>query len=102
MNWLLIVKAGFIGFSISVGVMMLVFYVAGFLMKVTQRHFLTLFAIGVVSSLVALYGVVQLRAPNYEGLDLSLFSAGSLGGWIGGIMSSLTSLRRILINMNQR
>ena len=72
----LLIKAGFLGFALSLGVLMLVFYVVGAFLRVTDKNFVRVFILAAMIS----FGVVDLflyynirvrQIPNAE-----LFLAG--------------------------
>jgi hypothetical protein len=50
----LLLKAGFMGFALCLGVLMLVFYVLGIFMQVSERNFMRLFLVAGLISFVAL------------------------------------------------
>ena len=100
MNFMVILKGGFLGFALSVGVQMLVFYVAGTFLRQPARSFLRLFFLAGVASFVAVYLFLhfQIRGLQTVDADTTLFLSGCIGGWLGGIVAGMTNLRRVLLN----
>jgi hypothetical protein len=96
MDFSLMLKAGFMGFALSLGALMLVFYVAGVLLKVSQRHFLRVAILACVTAFIAvdiyLYYKIQISLVEQS----QVFLAGCIGGWLGGLLFALTNLRQFL------
>ncbi len=96
---LFLLKAGFIGFALCLGVQMLVFYSAGKFFRLSQRNFMRFFVIAglitfFVLDLFLYYKITVEQVPNPE-----IFLAGSIGGWFGGIISGLTHMKKFLLKM---
>ncbi len=100
MNFFVILKAGFLGFALSVGVEMLVFYLAGTFLRQPARNFIRLFCLAGVASFVAVYVLLHLQIRSLQSVDAdtALFLSGCIGGWFGGIVAGLTNLRGLLLD----
>ena len=99
MDILLLLKAGFIGFAMCLGVQMLVFYLIGRFLPVSERNFMRIFILAGVISFLALdfflyYRITVSQVPNAE-----IFLAGCIGGWLGGIVSGLTHMKRFFLSI---
>lgn len=100
MDVTLFLKAGFMGFALALGVLMLVFYIVGGFVRLSQKNFIRVFLLGGLASFlvmdVFLYYKVRVAAASP---DAQLFLAGCVGGWLSGILSGLSTLKRFLITM---
>ncbi len=99
MDILILLKAGFIGFAMCLGVQMLVFYLIGRYMPVSERNFMRIFILAGVISFLALdfflyYRITVNQVPNAE-----IFLAGCIGGWLGGIVSGLTHMKKFFLSI---
>ena len=99
MDILILLKAGFIGFAMCLGVQMLVFFLIGRYMAVSERNFMRIFILAGVISFLALdlflyYRITVSQVPNAE-----IFLAGCIGGWLGGIVSGLTHLKSFFLSI---
>jgi hypothetical protein len=99
MDILILLKAGFIGFAMCLGVQMLVFFLIGRYMAVSERNFMRIFILAGVISFLALdfflyYRITVNQVPNAE-----IFLAGCVGGWLGGIVSGLTHMKRFILSI---
>jgi hypothetical protein len=101
MNLLLLLKAGFLGFALSLGSLMLAFYVVGGFVRITDRNFIRVFMLAGVFSFAMAYIFLRLKIGSYEGPDATLFLAGSVGGWLSGIISGLTHMKRLLLGLRR-
>jgi hypothetical protein len=96
---LFLLKAGFMGYALSLGVQMLVFYAIGMFIRVSERNFIRVFIVAGFASFLALdaflyYKIVMDQGPNPE-----IFLAGCIGGWLSGIVSGLTHVKGFLLGM---
>jgi hypothetical protein len=101
MDFGLLLKAGFSGFALSLGVLILMFYVIGSLVRVGQKNFVRVFILAAVVSFVVVdlflyYKIRVSQVPNAQ-----LFLTGCVGGWLGGIFSGLTQMKRFLLNLRK-
>jgi len=101
MDILLIIKAGFMGFALCLGVLILVFYLVGFVVKVTEKNFVRVFMLAALASFVAIdlflyYKIAVVQVPGGP-----MFLAGSVGGWLGGITAGLTNMKRLLLSLRR-
>ena len=98
MDYAFVLKAGFMGFALSLGCLLLVFYVAGTMLKISQRRFVRVFVLAGIVSFAAvdayLYYKIRVRAIT----PAQLFLVGCIGGWIGGIFFGLINARTFLMS----
>lgn len=92
-----ILKAGFMGFALSLGVLMLTFFVLGTFAGVTRGRFVRVFLVAAIASFFAVdlllyYRIKILQIPNPQ-----VFLSGCVGGWLGGIFSGLTQFKSLLV-----
>jgi hypothetical protein len=99
MDYMLPLKAGFMGFSVSLGVQLLGFYLLGTLLGLEKRSFIKAFTLVAVVSFLAVYVLLHYKTQDYQAAHALLFLAGCVGGWLGGIFSGLTSLRGTLMRL---
>jgi hypothetical protein len=97
MDIVFFLKAGFMGFALSVGVIMLVFFVTGRVVRLSPRNFIRVFVMAAVASFIVVdvflyYKITIAQIPNAQA-----FLPPCIGGWIGGIVSGLTNLKSILL-----
>jgi heme/copper-type cytochrome/quinol oxidase subunit 4 len=87
------------GFALSIGVQMLVFYVAAKSFGVSKARFVRVFVLAAVASflVVDLFLYYKVRVADIP--DAQMFLAGCVGGWLAGLMSGLTQLRPFLLNL---
>lgn len=99
MDLTVILKAGFMGFALSIGVQILVFYAAAKSFGVTKARFVRVFVLAAVVSflVVDLFLYYKIRVSDIP--DAQMFLAGCVGGWFAGLMSGLTQLRRFLLQI---
>jgi len=100
-GFLFLLKAGFMGYALSLGVQMLMFYIIGMFLRISERNFIRVFIVAGFVSFLSLdmflyYKIVIDQGPNPE-----IFLAGCLGGWLGGIVSGLTHLKKFLLSMSR-
>jgi len=101
MDFSLILKAGFMGFVLSAGVLILVFYVAGGVVPLSGKNFVRVFALAAVASFLAVYVFLYYKISSYQAPDAQVFLAGCVGGWLAGIFSGLTTLKKLLLSMRR-
>jgi heme/copper-type cytochrome/quinol oxidase subunit 4 len=101
MDVTLILKAGFMGFVLSAGVLILVFYVVGGFVTVSSKNFVRVFVLGAVASFLAVYFFLGHRISSYQGPEAQIFLAGCVGGWLAGIFSGLTTMKRLLLSLRR-
>jgi len=101
MHTLLVIKAGFLGFALSIGVLMLTFFVVGGFIQVSQANFRKVFLLAAIISFLVidlfLYYKIVLSGNAHP-----FFLAGCVGGWLGGIFSGLTHMKRFLMGFRWR
>jgi hypothetical protein len=101
MNVLLMLKAGFLGFALSMGSLMLVFYVLGGFLRISERNFVRVFMLAGIVSFVTTYVFLHIKLGAYQDSDAMLFLAGCIGGWLSGIISGLTHMKRLLLTLRR-
>jgi hypothetical protein len=101
MNVILLLKAGFLGFALSMGPLMLVFYVVGGFLRITERTFVRVFMLGGIVSFLMTYVFLHLKIGSYQDTDAMVFLAGCVGGWLSGIISGLTHMKRLLVGLRR-
>ncbi len=92
-----VIKAGFMGFALAVGVLMLVFFVAGTLLGVTTSRFGRIFLVGGIAAFAAVYGLLRFKIGSAGGPEALEFLVGCVGGWLGGMISGLVQMRQLLL-----
>jgi hypothetical protein len=97
MEMYVIVKAGFTGFALSLGVQMLVFYLVGTLFKVSTKRFVRIFFLAGVASFLAVDAFLYYRIRISQTPEAPFLLAGCVGGWLSGILFGLTQLRPYLM-----
>jgi hypothetical protein len=101
MNVALFLKAGFMGFALSLGVLMLVFYLVGGYVRVSQTNFTRVFVLAGLASFLVMdvflyYKIMVVATPEAQ-----LFLAGCVGGWLSGILSGFTNMKKFLLSMRR-
>ena len=96
MDFSVMLKAGFMGFALSMGSVMLVFYVAGIVLKVSERYFVRVFVLAAIAAFLAVDGYLYYKIKISLVRQPQVFLAGCIGGWLGGILFSVTNMRRFL------
>jgi hypothetical protein len=89
-------RAGFMGFALSLGMQMLVFFVSGTLFKISRKNFIRVFIFGVLISFLAVDALLYYRINILHVPDAPIFLAGSIGGWIAGVAFGLIQFRQYL------
>jgi hypothetical protein len=96
MDMMLVLKAGFMGFAVSLGVQMLVFFVAGRFLGASGQRFVRVFMLAAVASFLAVDLLLYYRIRVLLIPEPQAFLAGCLGGWLGGIISGVTQFKKLL------
>ncbi len=98
MDLMLLMKAGFAGFALTVGVIMLTFYVAGWILKISGANYRRVLLLGCLASFLVIDSFLyyKIRISDIEGGQL--FLAGCIGGWLGGLAFVATQLKRFLLD----
>ena len=91
-----ILKAGFMGFALSLGALLLVFYVAGIILKVSGKYFVRVFILACIAAFLAVdvYLYYKIRVSLVK--QAEFFLVGCIGGWLAGILFGMTNLRQFL------
>lgn len=97
MDVLAILKAGFMGFALSLGVQMLTFFIIGTFTGVMRRRFLRVFLLAAIASFLAVDLLLYYRIKILQIPEPQVFLSGCVGGWLAGIFSGLTQFKGILI-----
>jgi hypothetical protein len=101
MDFGVLLKAGFSGFALSLGVLILVFYTVGSFLRVGPKNFVRVFVLAAVTSFVVINLFLYYKIRISRVPDPQLFLTGCVGGWLGGIFSGLTQMKRFLINLRK-
>ncbi len=96
MDFSVILKAGFMGFALSLGVLLLVFYVAGIVLKVSKKYFARLFILACIAAFVAADAYLYYKIRISLVKQPQFFLVGCVGGWLAGIFFGMTNLRQFL------
>ncbi|MDQ7783809.1 MAG: hypothetical protein RDU20_13080 [Desulfomonilaceae bacterium] len=94
MDFAVVLKAGFMGFALSLGVLLLVFYVAGIVLKTSDKYFLRVFILACIVSFIAVYAYLHYKIRVSVVEQAQFFLVGCIGGWLGGILFGATNLRK--------
>ena len=94
-----VLKAGFMGFGLCVGLEILVFYLAGTFLKVSRRNFIRVFVLAGVASFVAVDLLLYYRIVYVEIPQPMLFLSGCIGGWLAGVFFGLTHFKANLVRL---
>ncbi len=97
MNIALFLKAGFMGFALSLGVLMLVFFLVGRFVRVSPKNFVRCFVLGGLASFLIMDVFLYYKIRIVGTPDAQLFLAGCVGGWLSGILSGLTHMKGLLL-----
>ncbi len=100
-GFLFLLKAGFMGYALCLGVQMLAFYVVGMFLSVSERTFIRVFVVASLVSFLALDLFLYYKITIDQGPNPQIFLAGCIGGWLGGIVSGLTHIKRFLLSMSR-
>lgn len=101
MNILLLLKAGFLGFALSLGALMLVFFIVGKFTSISGRNFMRVFLLAGIVSFFIIYVFLHFKLTDYRDMDAMLFLTGCVGGWLSGIISGLTHMKKLLLNLRR-
>ncbi|MEW6138217.1 MAG: hypothetical protein AB1733_08295 [Thermodesulfobacteriota bacterium] len=96
MDFSIVLKSGFMGFALAVGILMLVFYLCGVVLTVARRYFVRVFTLAAVASFVGVYAFLHYKIRVSPVPQPELFLVGCIGGWLAGIFFGLVNLRRFL------
>jgi hypothetical protein len=99
MNVALFLKAGFMGFALAMGVLMLVFYLVGGFVRLSPNNFVRVFVLAGLASFLVMDVFLYYKIRVALTPDAQLFLAGCVGGWLSGILSGLTTLKKFLMTM---
>ena len=101
MDFATILKGGFVGFALSLGVQLLVFYIAGFVLNVSKQNFARVFVVAGIASFLAVYAFLHYKIRLSATPGSPFFLAGCVGGWLGGILSGLTHAKPLLLRFHR-
>lgn len=96
MDLVFLLKSGFTGFALSIGVAMLVFFIAGSFLKVSRLYLTRVFILAGICSFVVTDVFLYFKIPTIAISEAQLFLAGCVGGWFGGIIFAFTQMRKLL------
>jgi len=97
MDLTLVMKAGFTGFALSVGSLMLVFYIIGGVLRLSRRHFIRVFIAAGFASFVTVDVYLYYKLAMAGAQQPQVYLAGCVGGWLAGIFFGLTNLKGLLL-----
>jgi hypothetical protein len=98
MDLMLLMKAGFAGFALAVGVIMLTFYVAGWILRIGRTNYKRVMILGCLASFLVIDSFLYYKTRIGGIQDGQLFLAGCVGGWLGGLTFVSTQLKRFLLD----
>ncbi len=96
MDFSVILKAGFMGFALSLGALLLVFYIAGVVLKVSEKYFVRVFILACIAAFIAVDAYLYYKIRVSLAKQTQFFLVGCIGGWLGGMLFSVTNLRQFL------
>ncbi|MFC1834634.1 hypothetical protein ACFL2Q_07865 [Thermodesulfobacteriota bacterium] len=99
MDFLQMVKSGFMGFALSLGVLILVFYVSGAFLGVTRKWYVRVLTLGGIASFVAVYILLKYKLSNTPEALTPIYFAAYVGGWLGGLFSGMTQMKSTLTKL---
>jgi hypothetical protein len=97
----LMAKAGFCGFALSLGMLMLVFYVVGRFTPVSPKRFIRVFVLAAIASFLVTDAFLYYKIITSQVPQSQMFLAGCIGGWLGGIISGLTNMKGYLLRLGR-
>jgi hypothetical protein len=97
----IIMRGGFAGFALSLGMQLLGFYVAGFYLKVTKENFTAVFIAVVIASFFMVCGFLMYKMRVSDTSEFPLLLAGCVGGWLGAIVFGLTRGKSLLLRFHR-
>jgi hypothetical protein len=97
MNIALFLKAGFMGFALSLGMLMLVFFLVGRFLRVSQKNFIRIFVLAGLASFLVMDAFLYYKIRVTGTPDAQLFLTGCVGGWVSGILAGLTNMKKLLL-----
>lgn len=101
MDIVLYLKAGFMGFALSIGVQMLFFFIAGSLMKVTAKNFYRVFVLAAVAAFAAIYMFLHYKIRVAQVPETQAFVSACVGGWFAGIIFGFTRMKNFLLSLRR-
>jgi len=99
MDVVLILKSGFMGFALSLGVVMLVFYLAGIFMGISRKAFMRVFLLSALASFLAVDALLYYRIRVLHVSDGAFLLSGCIGGWLSGITFGVTRMKSYLVSL---
>jgi hypothetical protein len=99
MSVFLIIKAGFIGFILALGPLILVFYLFGAYLGLPERKFTRLFLIAAIVSFGLMYWLLQSKMAGPGQPMAPTYFSGVVGGWLGGLAAGATTIKPVLIRL---
>ena len=96
MDFSVVLRAGFMGFALAVGMLLLVFYVLGVGFRTARRYFVRVFTLGAIASFVAVYIYLHYKIRVLQVGQAEFVLVGCVGGWLAGIAFGLINLRGFL------
>jgi hypothetical protein len=99
MDVMMIVRAGFMGFTLALGVQILVFYLAGSFLGVARKAFIRVFVLAAIASFLAVDALLYYRIHILQAADATAFLAACVGGWLSGLIFGFMQMRPYLARL---
>lgn len=96
MDYAVILKAAFQTFALSIGVILLIFTIAGTAMKVPRRSFNRVFLLSSIASFAAVYLLLHYKIRVSPAPESPIFLVGCVGGWLSATTFAITQMKRYL------
>jgi hypothetical protein len=94
-----VIKAGFLSFALAVGCQMLVFYLAGRLIKGSGVRFWRVYVLAAVASFLLLDGLLYYKIVVSPTPGVEALLPGAIGGWFGGAVFGASQLKPHLLRL---
>lgn len=101
MDYIVLLKGSFFGYALCLGTLMVVFFLVGSFRKLTAKDFNRVFLLAAIASFLVVDGFLYYKVRVDQAPQSPFFGAGVVGGWLGGIFSGLTHMRRFLLTMRR-
>jgi hypothetical protein len=89
------------GFALSVGVQMLIFFLTGRVYRVADKNFTRVFMLAAIASFIAIYLFLHYKIRVVQVDDAQQFLSGCVGGWLAGLLFGVTRLKRFLLGLGR-
>lgn len=99
MDFMAVLRAGFMGFALALGVQMLVFYLAGAFLGVSRKAFIRVFALAAIASFIAVDVLLYYRIHILQVSEAVVLLSGCVGGWLSGLTFCFMQMRSYLTRL---